>query len=99
MTDFDFDPKKNLSNIEKHGVELELGSQIWDGFVFEREDRRRDYGERRLLALGRVNGRVFFVAYTWRGSKRRLISVRKANRDEQEIYHAALARHQSGEES
>jgi hypothetical protein len=88
----DFDPKKNLSNIEKHDIDFATAAQIWEGFVFEREDCRRDDGETRVLSLGAIDGRVVFVVYAWRGAKRRLISSRKANHDEQKIYTAALAR-------
>jgi hypothetical protein len=92
MTDVDFDPKKNLSNVEKHGVDFAAAAQIWDGDVFERQDDRKDYGETRVIALGAVEGRVFVVVYTWRNDRRRLISARKANTDERQIYKGALAR-------
>ncbi len=91
MDDFEFDPRKGRTIAAKHGVDFAVAVRIWEGFVFEREDGRRNDGEQRLLALGTIEGRVVFVVYTWRGSKRRLISARKANRDEQEIYRAALA--------
>jgi uncharacterized protein len=51
-----------------------------------RSDHRWDYGERRYQLLGRIEGRVFFVAYTIRGSRVRIISARKANRREVEDY-------------
>jgi uncharacterized protein len=92
MNDFDFDPKKNLSNVDKHGVDFAAAARIWDGYVFERQDGRKDYGETRVIALGAVEGRVFVVVYTWRNDRRRLISARKANTDEKQIYEEALAR-------
>lgn len=45
-------------------------------------DRRWDYGENRYRLLGAVEGRVFVVIYTKRGSTIRIISARKANRRE-----------------
>ena len=45
-------------------------------------DRRWDYGEDRYRLLGAIEGRVFVVIYTMRGSVIRIISARKANRRE-----------------
>ena len=49
-------------------------------------DERRDYGEERLNAFGLVNGRLFVCTYTMRGQTYRLISVRKASKQEQRIW-------------
>ena len=49
-------------------------------------DRRWDYGEERYRLLGGIEGRVFVVIYTMRGSVIRLISARKANRKEVQEY-------------
>jgi hypothetical protein len=88
---FEFDAKKNRANIAKHRVDFAMAARIWEDYVFEREDARRDYGEKRFIALGAVEGRALVVVYTWRGSRRRLISARKANGDESKIYRAAQA--------
>ena len=49
-------------------------------------DRRWDYGEDRYRLLGAVEGRMFVVIYTMRGSTMRIISARKANRREVREY-------------
>jgi uncharacterized DUF497 family protein len=54
------------------------------------EDSRFDYGEERLISLGLLAGRVVIIAHAPRGEARRVISMRKANRREQEIYHKRL---------
>lgn len=59
---------------------------VFAGPTVETDDRRRDYGERRVQALGVVNGRVLYVIYAWRNDRRRIISARKAGSDEQRIY-------------
>ena len=61
---------------------------MFDGPTDETVDGRLDYGETRINALGEIEGRVFFVTYTWRGASRRIISARKANDREQGKYHA-----------
>ena len=45
-------------------------------------DRRWDYGEDRYRLLGAIEGRIFVLIYTMRGSTIRIISARKANRKE-----------------
>ena len=40
-------------------------------------DRRRDYGEVRYRLLGMIDGRVYVVVYTTRGSTIRIISARQ----------------------
>ena len=53
---------------------------------WEREDARRNYGERRWVVLCPLGERVYHVTYTRRGAKRRIISARKANKREQRRY-------------
>ena len=50
------------------------------------KDTRWDYGETRYQLLGAIDGRVFFVAYTVRGTVIRLISARKGNQREVHDY-------------
>ena len=50
------------------------------------KDTRWDYGEDRYQLLGAIDGRVFFVAYTIRGTVLRIISARKANQREVNDY-------------
>jgi len=57
--------------------------RIWDGFVFEWPDLRLAYGEDRISAIGEIDGRTVFIAYTWRNGRRRIISARKADKNEQ----------------
>jgi uncharacterized DUF497 family protein len=47
---------------------------------------RRDYGERRIVATGKIEDGVFVVVYTWRGRRRRIISARPAKRKERDDY-------------
>lgn len=48
------------------------------------DDRHDD--EARINALGIVAGRVFHCTYIWRGEHRRIISLRKATRQEANDY-------------
>jgi uncharacterized DUF497 family protein len=49
-------------------------------------DDRFDYGEERLIALAPMRGRLYVVGYQLRGQTRRIISFRKANKQEERAY-------------
>ena len=46
------------------------------------QDARRNYGEERFRAVGDSEGDVLHVVFTWPGDAVRIISVRRANREE-----------------
>jgi uncharacterized protein len=89
MSVFEWDPAKNAANISKHQIDFSDAARIFEGSVLERVDARRDYGEDRYTAIGEAAGRELFVVYTIRAGNRRIISARKANRDEREAYRKA----------
>jgi uncharacterized DUF497 family protein len=88
---FDWDERKRAANLAKHDVDFEAAKRVFDGPIVEIPDDRRDYGEARIGAYGVANGEVLFVIYTWRGARRRIISARKAGRDEAKLYYAAIS--------
>ncbi|MFM7344324.1 MAG: BrnT family toxin [Tagaea sp.] len=85
-----WDEAKRSANLEKHGVDFRALAELdWDrAWVFE--DRRRDYGETRLIALVPLGRRLHAVVYTERKGTRRIISARKANSREVAAYENAL---------
>ena len=46
------------------------------------EDTRRDYGERRFLAYGPIESRLYVLVHTPREGRVHVISLRKANKRE-----------------
>jgi uncharacterized protein len=46
----------------------------------------RQGGELRYTALGFIGDRLYVCIYTWRGHRRRIISLRKANSRERRFY-------------
>ncbi len=89
--DAEWDEKKRLSNIAKHAIDFADAAQVFDGPIRVREERRRDYGEDRFSALGEADGRLLYVVYTRRSDRIRIISARRAGRDEREEYYKGLA--------
>ena len=58
-----------------------------DPFAIEFLDDRQDYGEDRYVIIGMAEAQVLlFVAYAEREERVRIISARRATRDEQEHY-------------
>jgi len=87
---YEWDKAKNRSNFAKHGLDFRDAEQVFRGPCVTFEDSRFDYGEERLITLGLLAGRVVLIAHAPRGDATRIISMRKANRREQEIYHKRL---------
>ena len=84
--DIEYDLEKDAGNREKHGVPLALGAVVLENRIGEIIDDRRAYGEVRINAFGLVASRLFVCTYTMRGETHRLISIRKANRQEQRTW-------------
>ena len=83
---YEWDEAKRRANIEKHGVDFDLVWQFeWARAAIEK-DGRRNYGEERFRATGPAGTDVFVVAFTHRSPAIRVISMRKANRREEEKY-------------
>ncbi len=88
---FEWDERKAAQNAAKHGVPFEYAARVFlDPHRLDSEDTRHDYSEERRLTLGKIDERLFAVAYTPRGTVVRLISARKANELEQRKYDETL---------
>ena len=86
MVSYTYDPAKDAANRAKHGVSLALGPAVIANAAHIAEDTRADYGERRFVAFGYVEERLYVVIYTPRRMGNRIISVRRANTREQKRY-------------
>lgn len=85
--DIEFDPAKDSLNREFHGLSLAAAASMFDYFRIDSEQESDD-GETRYLSLGRISRKEIVVCvWTLRGEKARIISLRRAEKDEREIYH------------
>lgn len=83
--EYEWDEQKRLSNIAKHGVDFAAAFRLdWDNAVFFADDIAD--GEHRSRMLCWLGDRLVFVIYTLRGSRCRIISMRKATKSEYRIY-------------
>ncbi|WP_420239399.1 BrnT family toxin [Telmatobacter bradus] len=81
-----YDPRKS----ERNQLERGFGFEVVEGFHFVTadyaEDRRRDYGEVRIRAIGFIENTLYALVFTMRGGTLRVISLRRANRKERTQY-------------
>lgn len=82
---FEWDEDKRQSNIEKHRIDFLQAKEIWLRPVLEMRSKQ-DHGEDRYIAIGKTEGVTIAIVYTWRGQTRRLISARKARKNEEKGY-------------
>jgi len=78
-----YDPAKREKTLADRGLDFDDALSIFAGTTVEIEDRRRDYGESRIICYGLLEGRMVVVGYTPRGAVRHVFSMRKANDREQ----------------
>jgi uncharacterized DUF497 family protein len=88
---FEWDPEKARLNFAKHGLAFEAARQFDVGTAATFDDIRADYGERREIAIGFIGDRLCVMAFTRRGERTRIISLRKANAREKRRYVDHLA--------
>ena len=89
MPEVVFDRDKDAANLRYHNISLRAARFFdFDG-ALERDDDREDYGERRIIAIGRLNRDLYTLIYTPRGATVRAISLRRAERHEREDYLAS----------
>jgi uncharacterized protein len=82
----EFDPRKDATNIAKHGVSLAQASRLeWDTAISWTDDRM-NYGEERISSIAYIGFRLYVVVYVNRLFVRRIISLRKANPREMKRY-------------
>ena len=85
---FEWDDEKEAVNLRNHGVSFHDAVVAFrDPFAFEEIDEREDYGEERIQLLGMCGDRMLHVTYTERENRIRIISARRAEKNEREDYH------------
>lgn len=83
---FEWDEAKRLSNLRRHGFDFADCERIFAGETARFLDDRFDYGETRFLTIGLLDGRVVAVTHTETDEVTRIISIRKALKNEEETY-------------
>ncbi len=85
---FDYDSQKSATNKLKHGIDFNEAQALWlDADLVQAPARTDD--ERRFLAVGKIAGKHWSAIWTLRGEVIRLISVRRARKQEIDYYESA----------
>lgn len=86
--EFEWDEKKAVTNRAKHGVSFHEAATVFgDPLAITFPDPDHSLREQRFLTFGHSgDDRLLVVAHTARGGKTRIISARKATRNERTIH-------------
>ena len=87
---FEWDETKRKTNLTKHGLDFADATLIFSGATFTFADDRFDYEEDRFITLGMLQGEVVVIAHTEQEESVRVISMRKAIKNEQKLYYREL---------
>ena len=83
--DFEFDPDKSATNLMKQGIDFLEAQALW-----EDADRlivpARTQGEARYMLVGKMGQKHWSAIFTYRGEAVRIISVRRARKEEVDAY-------------
>jgi hypothetical protein len=88
-----FDPAKRDWTLRERGLDFLEAAEVFAGPTLDEPDRRRDYGELRMITVGFLGARMVIVCWTPRGETRHVFSMRKANEREKAKYGAEFAAH------
>ncbi len=88
--EIEYDNNKRLKTLSERGLDFQQCGHIFHGPHIDLTDDRTDYGEKRIITFGFLNGREIVIVWTQRGENRRIISMRKANEREKHAFYQQL---------
>ena len=83
---FEWDEAKRRINLTRHGIDFAELAEVFENAPHTVLDGRYDYGEERFFTLGLLKGRVVVIAHTQSDDRIRIISARRALRNEEIRY-------------
>ena len=88
---FGWNERKRKANVRKHGIDFIGAEKLFDGYTVTVQDDRFEYGEERFITFGLLDGEVVAVAHTEREDVIRIISMRRATRNEEKSYFSKIS--------
>lgn len=88
---YEWDEKKRLANLGKHKIDFADVPEVFRNETITILDDRFHYREERFITFGLLQGRVVSVVHTEDDELIRIISVRKATKNEQKLYFQNVA--------
>ncbi|GEK53150.1 BrnT family toxin [Vreelandella venusta] len=89
-SEIEYDLRKQQDTLQHRGLDFNDAPAVFAGNTFSMMDDRQDYGEERIITVGKLSGKVTVIVWTQRGTKRRIISMRYANERERQRYEQHL---------
>ncbi len=83
------EPKRQRTH-QRRGLDFADAEVVFTGPTFTFEDDRVDYGETRWVTLGVLRGKVVVVVHTESADEIHVISMREADKDEQQLFFHTL---------
>lgn len=84
--EIEYDPAKREWTLRERCLDFAKAERIFRAFNLTFDDSRADYGEDGFLTYSLLDEVIVACVWTVRESRRRIISLRKAEKDEREIY-------------
>lgn len=81
---FEWDEQKNAHNQRKHHISFSDAKTVFHKPYHTVKSTYPD--EERFVAIGLLKGRIVAIVFTYRNDRIRLISARRARRNEETIY-------------
>ena len=83
--EFEYDEHKSATNKMKHGINFEEAQEPWDSITVAIPTKSGNDPERQLV-LGTIRDKHWSAIITHRGSRIRIISVRRSRKEEEAVY-------------
>lgn len=83
---YTWDENKRQINLATHGLDFADAHKVFEGAIILFEDNRFDYGEQRMVAIGLLDITVVVVVHVDDDDTIRIISMRRATKNEQKLY-------------
>jgi len=84
---YTWDEKKRQANLKNHGLDFADAAAVFAGPLLLIEDTRQDYGEQRMIGIGLLATLVVLIVHVESDEIIRIISMRKADSDETDLYY------------
>ncbi|MBI4126853.1 MAG: BrnT family toxin [Deltaproteobacteria bacterium] len=86
--EFEFDEEKSAGNRDKHGIDFVQAQDLWKGPYVEFA-ARQEY-ENRFAIIGPREGQLYTCISTLREGRIRIISCRRARKEERKLYEKTI---------
>ena len=81
-----YDPNKRAKILNEREIDIADAGQVFEGFHLTRRDDAHSDAETRYISVGQLGDTVVNIVWTEREDSRRIVTMRKANGKEREIY-------------